>query len=85
MSEKQFERSIRQPIGSTWNTPSIVKKLTQLRVTTAVGAIIQPMDEEEAFDKTKSSRKRTISQDGDDKNEFKGHFKRMRGNKKHKK
>ncbi|KAI2664036.1 hypothetical protein H4Q32_002154 [Labeo rohita] len=39
----QFESSIRTPIGSTWNTQSVVKKMTKPKVLTTLGAIIEPM------------------------------------------
>eukprot|EP00794_Sanderia_malayensis_P000263 gene263-886_t len=43
ISRAQFERSIRQPIGKTWNTPSLSAKLVQPRVSTLIGTIIEPI------------------------------------------
>lgn len=42
-SAQEFERSIRQPIGQHWNTPGVVDKLIEPRITTAAGAIIDPI------------------------------------------
>ncbi|KAM4730645.1 LOW QUALITY PROTEIN: U3 small nucleolar RNA-associated protein 14 homolog A [Anableps anableps] len=43
----QFESCIRSPLGRTWNTERTVKKVTKPRVVTQLGAIIEPMAEEE--------------------------------------
>lgn len=59
-SSEQFERSIRSPIGSTWNTPSAVKALTTPKVTTKMGTVIEPIQAEEAF---KGKRKKPKQQD----------------------
>ncbi|XP_071491531.1 U3 small nucleolar RNA-associated protein 14 homolog A-like [Diadema antillarum] len=48
-STEQFERSIRAPIGGTWNTPSAVKALTKPRISTRLGTVIDPIEAEEAF------------------------------------
>ena len=56
-TSEQFQRSVRAPIGSTWNTPSIVKQLTIPKVTTKMGAVIQPITAVEAF---KKDRKRKL-------------------------
>jgi len=42
-SESQFEKSVRQPLGKTWNTPSMTAKLIQPRISTLIGTIIDPM------------------------------------------
>jgi len=39
----EFERSIRQPIGEHWNTPSSYEKLIQPRITTNSGTMIDPL------------------------------------------
>ncbi|XP_012737264.2 U3 small nucleolar RNA-associated protein 14 homolog A [Fundulus heteroclitus] len=43
----QFESCFRSPLGRTWNTERTVKKVTKPRVVTQMGAIIDPMAEEE--------------------------------------
>ncbi|XP_070568067.1 U3 small nucleolar RNA-associated protein 14 homolog A-like [Ptychodera flava] len=58
-SVQQFERSIRQPIGQTWNTESSFKKLTKPRVSTKQGVIISPITAEEAFENKEKSKVRT--------------------------
>lgn len=50
----QFESTIRTPVGQTWNTQSVVKKMTTPKVVTKMGAIIEPMAKED-FIKGKSS------------------------------
>nr|XP_054753230.1 U3 small nucleolar RNA-associated protein 14 homolog A-like [Lytechinus pictus] len=56
-STEQFERSIRAPVGSTWNTPSAVKALTTPKVSTKIGTIIRPIKAEEAFKEKNRKRK----------------------------
>nr|XP_039253516.1 U3 small nucleolar RNA-associated protein 14 homolog A-like [Styela clava] len=91
-SDEQYERSIRQPLGKTWNTASTFRKLTEPKVKTVMGAIINPMDEDDAFDDTKpQQRKRVMHDDGnigfDDvvDTSVKKRRQRRKGNKKHKK
>lgn len=43
----QFESCIRSPLGRTWNTERTVKKVTKPRVVTQLGAIIDPMADDE--------------------------------------
>ncbi|XP_051750452.1 U3 small nucleolar RNA-associated protein 14 homolog A isoform X2 [Ctenopharyngodon idella] len=43
----QFESCIRTPIGHTWNTHSVVKKMTKPNVVTTMGAIIEPIVKED--------------------------------------
>lgn len=50
----QFESSIRTPIGQTWNTQGVVKKMTKPKVVTQLGAIIEPMVKED-FIKNKTT------------------------------
>ncbi|XP_005165685.1 uncharacterized protein isoform X1 [Danio rerio] len=50
----QFESTIRTPVGQTWNTQSVVKKMTTPKVVTKMGAIIEPMAKEDLI-KGKSS------------------------------
>ncbi|NXD10245.1 UT14A protein, partial [Nothocercus nigrocapillus] len=44
---QQFERSIRTPVGSTWNTQRAFQKLTAPHVVTRAGHIIQPIAAED--------------------------------------
>lgn len=44
---QQFERCIRTPVGSTWNTQRAFQKLTTPRVVTRAGHIIQPLSAED--------------------------------------
>ncbi|XP_067160587.1 U3 small nucleolar RNA-associated protein 14 homolog A [Apteryx mantelli] len=43
---QQFERSIRTPMGPTWNTQRAFQKLTAPRIVTRAGHIIQPISAE---------------------------------------
>uniref|UniRef100_A0A8C3T8H7 U3 small nucleolar RNA-associated protein 14 homolog A n=1 Tax=Chelydra serpentina TaxID=8475 RepID=A0A8C3T8H7_CHESE len=45
---QQFERSIRAPLGPTWNTQRAFQKLTAPRILTQPGHIIQPISAEDA-------------------------------------
>uniref|UniRef100_A0A8C8S0Y9 U3 small nucleolar RNA-associated protein 14 homolog A n=1 Tax=Pelusios castaneus TaxID=367368 RepID=A0A8C8S0Y9_9SAUR len=45
---QQFERSVRAPVGPTWNTQRGFQKLTAPRILTQPGHIIQPISAEEA-------------------------------------
>uniref|UniRef100_A0A3B5LJS5 Uncharacterized protein n=1 Tax=Xiphophorus couchianus TaxID=32473 RepID=A0A3B5LJS5_9TELE len=49
----QFESCIRSPLGRAWNTERTVKKVTKPRVVTQLGAIIDPMAEEELLKSNK--------------------------------
>lgn len=51
----QFENSIRQPIGRTWNPETAFRSLTEPKVVTKMGAIIEPIDSE-ALIKSKVKR-----------------------------
>jgi U3 small nucleolar RNA-associated protein 14 len=42
---KQFENSKRQPIGNTWNTETAYRSLTEPKMITKMGQIIEPIDE----------------------------------------
>ncbi|XP_048815281.1 U3 small nucleolar RNA-associated protein 14 homolog A isoform X1 [Lagopus muta] len=44
---QQFEKCIRTPVGSTWNTQRAFQKLTAPRVVTRAGHIIQPLSAED--------------------------------------
>ncbi|XP_078618902.1 U3 small nucleolar RNA-associated protein 14 homolog A-like [Branchiostoma floridae x Branchiostoma japonicum] len=52
----EFERSIRAPLGKDWNTPSAVAKLTEPKVVTRAGTIIEPISGEETFKKSKGKK-----------------------------
>ncbi|CAN9498038.1 unnamed protein product [Ophioblennius macclurei] len=43
----QFESTVCSPVGRTWNTERAVKSITKPRLVTQMGAIIQPMEEEQ--------------------------------------
>ncbi|XP_077476405.1 U3 small nucleolar RNA-associated protein 14 homolog A [Stigmatopora argus] len=51
----QFESTLRTPVGRTWNTERTVKKLTQPKVVTRMGTIIDPMAREELVKDQKKS------------------------------
>lgn len=42
-SHVQFERSVRNPVGKHWNTGTTVNQLIKPRVSTLIGAIIEPI------------------------------------------
>ncbi|XP_077586645.1 U3 small nucleolar RNA-associated protein 14 homolog A [Stigmatopora nigra] len=46
-SHTQYESTLRTPLGRTWNTERTVKKLTQPKVVTRMGTIIDPMARED--------------------------------------
>ena len=41
-----FEKSIRAPVGRTWNTENAFRQLTKPKVVTKRGAYIKPMSQE---------------------------------------
>lgn len=51
----QFESCIRTPIGQTWNTQGVVKKMTKPKVITNLGAIIEPIVKDDFKKKTATS------------------------------
>ncbi|XP_064594449.1 LOW QUALITY PROTEIN: U3 small nucleolar RNA-associated protein 14 homolog A-like [Liolophura sinensis] len=53
---QQFERSIRAPVGKTWNPETAFKKMTKPKVVTRLGTVIKPMDKSEMFRIIKESR-----------------------------
>ncbi|KAJ4438646.1 hypothetical protein ANN_14593 [Periplaneta americana] len=52
-SVKDFEASIRAPIGNTWIPETAHRRLTKPSVVTKLGSVIQPMDEESLVNKKK--------------------------------
>ncbi|KAI8520413.1 U3 small nucleolar RNA-associated protein 14 A [Branchiostoma belcheri] len=64
-SVTEFERSIRAPLGKDWNTPSAVAKLTEPKVVTRAGTIIQPISGEETFKKGKTKKMDMEGMDGE--------------------
>ncbi|XP_066992419.2 U3 small nucleolar RNA-associated protein 14 homolog A [Anabrus simplex] len=50
---KNFEASIRAPIGNTWVPETAYRKLIEPQVKTKLGSVIQPMDEETLVSRTK--------------------------------
>lgn len=60
----QFQSTIRTPLGRTWNTERTVKKITKPKVVTRMGAIIEPMTQEQLMkDKKQISTGNKISVD----------------------
>lgn len=55
MNPNQFEKSIRNPVGKHWNTASSVKQLTQPRVETLIGTIIDPIKPTKQFKRAKKN------------------------------
>ncbi|TRY86703.1 hypothetical protein DNTS_028785 [Danionella cerebrum] len=49
------QSTIRSPIGQTWNTQNVVKKMTCPKISTKMGAIIEPMEKEEFLKGTRSA------------------------------
>ena len=43
-SVADYEASIRQPIGKNWVPETVFQKLTEPKIVTKAGTIIQPMD-----------------------------------------
>ncbi|XP_067903669.1 U3 small nucleolar RNA-associated protein 14 homolog A isoform X2 [Heterodontus francisci] len=58
----QFEKSICAPIGNTWNTERATQKLTMPKIVTKLGAIIEPISEEDVFQDEKKSVKSKMGQ-----------------------
>ena len=54
---KQFERSIRAPIGPHWNTALTVKNLTLPKVSTKMGTIIEPISAADVFEDKDKEKK----------------------------
>ncbi|XP_067853105.1 U3 small nucleolar RNA-associated protein 14 homolog A [Heptranchias perlo] len=59
---KQFEKSICAPVGTTWNTERATQKLTLPKIVTKLGAIIEPISEEDLFQDKKKSVKPKVKQ-----------------------
>uniref|UniRef100_A0AAY4BK03 U3 small nucleolar RNA-associated protein 14 n=1 Tax=Denticeps clupeoides TaxID=299321 RepID=A0AAY4BK03_9TELE len=53
---EQFERTICSPVGNTWNTHNVMRKLTAPKVVTQMGAIIEPIAKDD-FIKDKNPSK----------------------------
>ncbi|XP_072126765.1 U3 small nucleolar RNA-associated protein 14 homolog A [Mobula birostris] len=45
----QFEKSICAPLGNTWNTEKATRRLNSPKIVTKLGAIIEPIAEEDVF------------------------------------
>ena len=54
---KQFEQSIRAPVGKTWNPEIAYKQLVKPKIVTKLGTIISPIDKEETFKKENNKRR----------------------------
>lgn len=59
----EFEKRIQQPIGRTWNSVAMFKKLTKPKVITRLGKVITPIEKSEAFKKTVADRKQKARSD----------------------
>ncbi|KAH3726085.1 U3 small nucleolar RNA-associated protein 14 homolog A-like [Dreissena polymorpha] len=82
----QFEKSIRAPIGRTWNPAGVFKQLVKPKVVTHLGKIITPMDQS-AISKheTGDAEGKTESEETESKQSNRKTGKsRMKTNKKHK-
>ena len=55
VSVEQFEKSIRAPLGKTWNPETAHRELVKPKVVTKLGKIITPIDKSEVYRKTKQS------------------------------
>ncbi len=55
---QEFQKKIAQPIGRTWNTEAKFKKLTQPKVKTKMGMIIEPIDKDDTLVLNKSKNKK---------------------------
>ena len=53
-SVHQFESSVRQPIGKTWNPETAYHQLIKPKIVTRLGTIIEPISKEATFKKEKS-------------------------------
>jgi len=53
----EFERSIRQPIGEHWNTPSSYEKMIEPRISTASGTMIEPIKASRSMKKKMKKKK----------------------------
>lgn len=65
VSAQQFEKSIRAPLGKTWNPESVLRDLTKPKVVTKLGKVITPIDKSEAFKHQKNESKQVIDEDTD--------------------
>lgn len=83
LNAEQFEKSIRAPVGNTWNPETVYRQLVKPKVVTQLGQIITPIDKAETF-KDMYKKKGDDDDDSKDKKESDS-FKRTKlGNKKHK-
>ena len=49
MNSEQFEKSIRAPLGKTWNPETAYRELVKPKVVTRLGKIITPIDKSEVY------------------------------------
>ena len=49
VNPEQFEKSIRAPLGKTWNTETAYRELVKPKVVTRLGKIITPIDKSEVY------------------------------------
>lgn len=57
-SVHQFESSMRQPIGKTWNPETAAKQLVKPKIVTRLGTVIDPINKSETFKKQKINQKK---------------------------
>ena len=60
---KQFESSIRAPVGKHWNTELSYRELIKPKVITKIGQIIEPIDKKYTFKKTKKRSRTELNDD----------------------
>ncbi|XP_054164102.1 U3 small nucleolar RNA-associated protein 14 homolog B-like [Oppia nitens] len=58
---EEFEKSIRHPIGRTWNPEVAYRELTEPKLVTKIGAIIDPIDKEALINSRVGKNKRNSS------------------------
>jgi len=87
-STEQFEKSIRAPLGKTWNPETVHRQLVKPKVVTQMGKIITPIDRSEVFDNKKptgGTQGLTGAGESEEKEGHRGHgSSRMKMNKRHK-
>ncbi|XP_042196641.1 U3 small nucleolar RNA-associated protein 14 homolog A [Callorhinchus milii] len=62
---EHFEKSIRAPIGKTWNTEKATKRLTLPKIVTKMGAIIEPISEEDVTQDQRRHMNSNMEQNSD--------------------
>ncbi|KAK7889721.1 hypothetical protein WMY93_025281 [Mugilogobius chulae] len=81
---RQLESTIRCPLGRTWNSEKTVKKMTQPKVVTQLGTIIEPMGREELRRVSRTRQSENTSPDIQKNTQPKGKKRPAQKRKKHK-